>query len=119
VTKSIGGSASSGTPGGTSRFGPANDTGPARSEKIGSVKNVTPSMRTSNVEWPIHVRLGFSSMAARSYGTRGAAPSRPTSDVHVLRAKKGRVTSGPGHGRQPAGSVKTSPSGGGAAGAAE
>src|SRR4029077_5811835 len=96
-------------PGGRSRFGPANETGLARSEKIGSVRNVTPSMRTRNVEWAIHVMLGCSSIAVRSYGTRGAAPSRPTSDVQVFRAKKGRVTVGPGHGRPPPGFVKTSP----------
>src|SRR5437867_9704928 len=99
----MGGSSASGIPGGTTRFGPANDTGLARAENIGSVRNVTPSMRTRNVAWPIHVRLGFWRIAARSYGTRGAAPARPTSDVHAFRAKKGRVTDGPGHARLPPG----------------
>src|SRR5437879_12189236 len=73
-------------------------------------------MRTRNVEWPIHVRLGFPSMAAGSWGTRGARPSRPTTDVHALRAKKGRVTPGPGHGREPPGFANTSPSRGAPAG---
>ena len=92
MTKSTWGSAWSGTPGGTSRPGPANDTGLARSEKIGSVRNVTPSMRTSIVEWPIQVMLGFSAIAFASYGTNGAAPSRPTRDVQILRAKNGMLT---------------------------
>src|SRR5438093_5879773 len=105
------------SPGGTRRFGPANDTGLARSEKIGSVRNVTPSMRTRNVEWPIHVRLGFPSMAAGSWGTRGARPSRPTSDVHALRVRKGRMTPRPGRGREPPGFANTSPSRGAPAGA--
>src|SRR5690242_19955513 len=97
-------------PGATSRFGPANVTGLARSENIGSVRNATPSMRTRNGEWPIHVTLGFARSAAGSYGTRGAAPSRPTTDVHAFRAKKGRVTAGPGHERGPAGLANRSPS---------
>src|SRR5689334_5720754 len=96
-------------PGALRRFGPANDTGLARGENIGSVRNVTPSMRTSIVECPIHVRLGFATIALGSYATRGAPPFRPTSDVHVFRAKNGTVTVGPGHDRAPAGLTKRSP----------
>src|SRR3989442_3200702 len=51
------------------------------------------------------------------YTTLFRSPSRPTSDVHALRAKKGRVTPGPGHGREPPGFANTSPSRGAPAGA--
>src|SRR5262249_8201922 len=92
---------SSGTPGGTRRFGPAKPNGLARSEKIGSVRNVAPSMRTSMVEWPIHVMLGLFAMAARSYGTMGAAPGRPRSVAQALRRKKGAIAEKPGRERGP------------------
>ena len=87
--------------GGTNRFGPANPTGLARSEKMGSVRNVTPSMRTSIVEWPIHVMLGLRIIATRLKGTRCAPPVRGTSEVHALRRKNGNISSRPGRSIEP------------------
>ena len=75
-TKSIGGSDSSGTPGGTRRFGPANENGLARSENIGSVRNVTPSIRTSIVAWPIQVMPGLRWRPRGRSRRAGAAPGR-------------------------------------------
>jgi hypothetical protein len=43
-TTSIGGSCSKRRPGGTTRFGPANETGLQRSDQIGSVRMFTPSI---------------------------------------------------------------------------
>src|SRR5262245_24972602 len=105
----MGGNSARGTPGGTRRFGPAKETGLARSEKIGSVMNVTPSMLTNIVEWPIHVMLGLRRIALRSNCTQRAAPARPVSEIHALRRKNGRVSPGPGDSRRPARLVKRSP----------
>ena len=69
------------------RPGPMKENGLARWENIGSVRNATPSIRTRNVEWPIHVRLGDRAIAALSYGTRGAAPERGVIETRILRPK--------------------------------
>src|SRR5262245_41035068 len=62
---------------------------------MGSVRKVTPSIRTSMVECPIHVTLGLCMIARTSYGTRRAAPDRGTRELQALRAKKGRATDRP------------------------
>src|SRR2546422_7334028 len=69
------------------RRGPVKEKGLARSENIGSVRKVTPSIRTRNVEWPIQVRLGVRAIAVLSYGTRGAAPGRGDSVTQIRRPK--------------------------------
>ena len=53
-------------PAGTALRVPKGAIGPAQFENIGSVRNVTPSIRTRNVAWPIHVRLGLRVMATLS-----------------------------------------------------
>src|SRR5207249_5381227 len=74
-----------------------NGSGPARSENIGSVRNVTPSIRTRNAECPTHVMVGLRAIARLSYGTRAAAPGRRTNAAQILRIKKPAVGA-PGEG---------------------
>ena len=41
----------------TTRRGPANETGLARSDQMGSVRRLTPSSWTRSVAWPTHVTV--------------------------------------------------------------
>ena len=54
---------------GTTRFGPANASGDARSEKIGSNRMFLPARRTSMVACPIHVTDGLVSGDASAAGS--------------------------------------------------
>jgi hypothetical protein len=65
--------------GGATRLGPANDTGLARSDQLGSVRMFTPSSWTSKVAWPTHVTVSaprLSRIAGRSLATCGNAALR-------------------------------------------
>src|SRR3954447_7966619 len=73
-----------------------NENGLARSENMGSVSKLAPSIRTKNVECPIQVRLGSFRRAAGSYATLGAAPGLGLKLARILLAKNGSVVRSPG-----------------------
>src|SRR6266404_5419699 len=86
---------------GATRFGPANDTGLARFDQLGSVRMLTPSSCTSRVAWPTHVTVAaprLSRMAGRSLAIDGklavrgenvAAKMRETKNVKRVQAPAG------------------------------
>ena len=67
------------------------------SDQIGSVRNVTWSICTSSVAWPIQVTVGllcraFSRRKAPSFGTRPGAPWRSLNQPPKRRMKNGQRT---------------------------
>ncbi len=100
----MGGRSSNRRPGGTTRRGPANEKGLARSDHWGSVRKLTPSSCTRTVEWPTHVTVGvpaFSRRAVPSFASTGKASDaekvdlkrRGMTNVHRVQ-KPGRAYAG-------------------------
>src|SRR5262249_61639014 len=87
----IGGRSSNGRPGGDTRLGPANDTGLARLDQLGSVRMLMPSSWIKRVACPAHVTVAaprLSRMVGRSLAIDGSAALRGAKVVdHILEMK--------------------------------
>src|SRR4051812_4536128 len=78
-------------PGWLNRCGPANDTGLARSDHIGSVRMFTPAVWMSTVEWFTNVINNFSPETAA--GGSDETPPRSSAHFSGLRVVIQRTTS--------------------------
>jgi len=87
----MGGRSSNGSPGGDTRLGPANESGLARFDQLGSVRTFTPSSWTSRVAWPTHVTVAaprLSRIAGRSLATEGKLAVRAENVADHIREMK-------------------------------
>src|SRR5262245_24698284 len=87
----IGGRSSNLRPGDDTRLGPANDTGLARLDQLGSVRMFRPSSWTSRVAWPTHVTVAaprLSRIAGRSPAIDGKLAVRAENVVDHMREMK-------------------------------